>query len=119
MAGRPAVRVAAAESLGRVGSAESVPTLRDAASRSDAGGMRRAVRQAVAGIHARLSGAEPGQLSLAVGGAGELSLAGDEPGSVSLVGDDRALGSDSPDEGDASGETSRTLQRPGTIQGKT
>jgi hypothetical protein len=96
---RPAARVAAAESPGRAGSAESVPTPRDAASRSHAGGMGRAVRQAVAGIHARLSGAEPG--------------------SVSLVGDERAHGSISPDEVDAAGEATRPLQRPGTIQGKT
>ncbi len=122
----PAVRVAAAESLGRVGSVECVPALRDAAERSDAGGMRRAVRQAVAGIHARLSGAEPGQLSLAAHATGELSLAGEEGGALSVVGGGvstagaHAIGVV---EGEAGADTAvdamRPPQRPGTIQGKT
>jgi hypothetical protein len=118
-----AVRVAAAESLGRVGSVECVPALRAAAERS---GMARTVRQAVAEIHARLSGAEPGQLSLAAGGAGELSLAAEEAGALSVVdgerpavrGDDigvAARGSLAESEVAAP----RPPQRPGTIQGKT
>jgi HEAT repeat protein len=104
--GRPAVRVAAAESLGRVGSVETVPALRDAAERSDEGGMRRAARQAIASIQARLSGAAPGQLSLAAGEAGELSLAEERApgGEVSLA--EEEPGSPRP-------------QRPGIIQGKT
>lgn len=124
---RPAVRVAAAESLGRVGSVEVVPLLRDAAERSDDGGMRRAVRQAVASIQARLAGAEPGQLSLAGGESGQLSLA-DESGAggeVSLV-EEPAEAPLEPlpsapepiaDEEEAS--PAPRPQRPGTIQGKT
>jgi HEAT repeat protein len=114
--GRPAVRVAAAESLGRVGSVETVPALRDAAKRSDEGGMRRAARQAIASIQARLSGAAPGQLSLAAGEAGELSLAEErgQAGEVSLV--EEAA---EPIARDEEGPSAPRPQRPGIIQGKT
>jgi hypothetical protein len=64
-----------------------VPALREAA---EAGGdMRRAARQAIAEIQARLTGAEPGQLSLAGGEAGALSLADEAgaPGRLSLAED--------------------------------
>ena len=72
------------------------------------------------------SGAEPGQLSLAAGGAGELSLASEEGGALSVVGGGvSAAGADAIGvvEGEAGGETAidaiRPPQRPGTIQGKT
>ncbi len=124
---RPAVRVAAVESLGRVGGVDVVPLLRDAAERSDEGGMRRAVRQAVAGIQARLAGAEPGQLSLTGGESGQLSLADERGagGEVSLV-EEPAEAPLEPlpstpepiaDEEEAS--PAPRPQRPGTIQGKT
>jgi hypothetical protein len=119
---RPAVRVAAAESLGRVGSVDTVPVLRDAAERSDEGGMRRAVRQAIAAIQARLAGAEPGQLSLAAGEAGQLSLADGQAGEVSLADDATAPEAHTAPTGAIAGEEEPTApppQRPGTIQGKT
>jgi hypothetical protein len=118
---RPAVRVAAAESLGRVGSVEAVPSLRDAAERSDEGGMRRSVRQAIAAIQARLSGAEPGQLSLAAGEAGQLSLAEGQAGEVSLADGAMVLPEDTPRAGTTADEepSAPRPQRPGIIQGKT
>jgi HEAT repeat protein len=80
------VAVGAARALGKLGTAASVPALREAAEGS--GELRRAARQAVAEIQARLTGAAPGQLSLAGGDAGALSLAEDagEAGRLSLDG---------------------------------
>jgi HEAT repeat protein len=77
------VRVAAAAALGQTGSAAAVPALRrvESASSDD---LRRAARQAVAEIQARMTGASPGQLTLTEGEAGQLSLARDEGGRVSL-----------------------------------
>jgi hypothetical protein len=70
---------AAAEALGRVGSAAAVLPLKEAAEAPGAdAGLRRAARQAVAEIQSRLSGATPGQLSLADGAAGQLSLADED-----------------------------------------
>ena len=80
----PPVSVAAAQALGRAGTVTAVVPLREAAERG--GDLRRAARQAIAGIQARLAGAEPGQLSLAGGEAGALSLADGEPGRLSLRG---------------------------------
>jgi hypothetical protein len=60
--------VAAAETLGRVGSAAT----------------RQAARRAIAEIQSRLHGALPGQLSLAGEEAGQLSLASDPAGQLSL-----------------------------------
>ena len=77
------VAVAAARALGRVGTVAAVAALREAAERG--GDLRRAGRQAIAEIQARLTGAEPGQLSLAGGEAGALSLADGEPGRLSLA----------------------------------
>ncbi len=80
-----AVTVAAARALGRAGTVAAVPALREIA---EAGGeVRRAARQAVAEIQARLTGAEPGQLSLSGGEAGALSLADNAgaPGRLSLA----------------------------------
>ena len=75
--------VAAAQALGQSGTVAAVVPLREAAERG--GDLRRAARQAIAGIQARLAGAEPGQLSLAGGEAGALSLADGEPGALSLA----------------------------------
>jgi HEAT repeat protein len=77
------VRLAAATALGHVGTAAAVGPLREAEAGDS--GMRRAARQAVAEIQARLAGAEPGQLSLASGESGQLSLAADEPGRLSFA----------------------------------
>ena len=78
----PALQAAAAEALGRVGSVDSVLPLQEAAERS--GALRKAARQAIADIQARLEGAVPGQLSLATTEAGQLSLA-TEAGQLSLA----------------------------------
>ena len=75
------VSVAAAQALGRAGTVTAVAPLLEAAERS--ADLRRAARQAIAEIQARLAGAEPGQLSLAGGEAGALSLADGEPGAAS------------------------------------
>jgi len=80
------VRVAAADALGRIGSPLSVAPLRECAGAHPLdGALRRSARQAIAGIQARVSGASPGQLSLAAEGAGQVSLAEeDQRGQVSL-----------------------------------
>ncbi|MFN8090757.1 MAG: HEAT repeat domain-containing protein [Vicinamibacteria bacterium] len=123
---RPAVRVAAAESLGRVGSVEVVPLPR----RRRALGRWRDAARGAAGRREHpgaVAGAEPGQLSLAGGESGQLSLA-DESGAggeVSLV-EEPAEAPLEPlpsapepiaDEEEAS--PAPRPQRPGTIQGKT
>ena len=82
----PALRVAAAEALGRVGSAAGVLPLKEIEARDPDDATRRAARQAVAAIQARLPGASPGQLSLAASEAGGLSLAEDQTGRLSLDG---------------------------------
>jgi HEAT repeat protein len=81
---RPAVQAAAAEALGRVGTARAILPLKELESRSRDDVIRRAARQAVASIQARLPGASPGQLSLADADTGALSLAEDETGRLSL-----------------------------------
>jgi hypothetical protein len=78
------VRTAAAEALGRVGSAASVLPLMEAGAEGDAT-LGRVARQAVVAIQARLSGASPGQLSMAGPAGGQLTLADDETGRVSLT----------------------------------
>jgi HEAT repeat protein len=82
-----ALRDAAARALGRAGTATAVPPLKAAEARySD---VTRTARQAIAEIQARLTGAEPGQLSLATaeGEAGRLSLADADPaGRLTLAG---------------------------------
>lgn len=80
------ISVAAARALGRAGTASAIGPLR-AAIPFVGGELGSAARQAIAEIRARLTGAEPGQLSLAGGDAGALSLAGDGPGQLSLAGD--------------------------------
>jgi HEAT repeats len=81
------LRHAAARALGRAGTAAAVPPLKAAESRH--ADLARAARQAIAEIQARLTGAEPGQLSLATaeGEAGRLSLADADPaGRLTLAG---------------------------------
>jgi hypothetical protein len=78
----PDVRAAAVCSLGQVGSAASVPVLRDIESEGDAA-FRRAVREAVAAIRSRLVGAGEGQLALASDG-GAVSLADDVRGRLGV-----------------------------------
>ncbi len=76
------IRHAVAWALGQVGTRDAVAPLREAET-ADAS-LRGAARQAIAQIHARLAGAERGQLSLAGGEAGRLSIAEDESGRLSL-----------------------------------
>jgi len=83
----PPVRLAAARALGRAGTVAAVVPLREAAEQG--GELRRAARQAIAEIQARLAGAEPGQLSLAAGEAGALSLADGGPGRLTLTDEER------------------------------
>ena len=124
----PAVSVAAARALGQSGTVAAVVPLRQAAERG--GDLQRAARQAVAGIQARLAGAEPGQLSLAGGEAGALSLADGEPGRLSLA-DEGVIPSPDPRgtrvaldnglsrralSGDASGSASAPREGPGEGQ---
>jgi hypothetical protein len=80
------IAAAAARALGKAGTVAAVPALHEAmAPRGDL--LRSVGRQAIAEIQARLSGAEPGQLSLAGADSGALSLAEEagEPGRLSLV----------------------------------
>ncbi len=77
------VAKAAAQALGQLGTIDAVGPLREHASALLPSELRTAARQAVAEIQARLTGAEPGQLTLADGEAGALSLAG-EAGGLSL-----------------------------------
>ncbi len=87
------VAAASAEALRYVGSASAVPRLREVESTTDDGALRRAAREAIAQIQARLGGASPGQLSLAGADSGQLSLTEGERGRVSLQGE-REDGSD-------------------------
>jgi HEAT repeat protein len=81
----PALRLAAAQALGRVGSASAVLPLKEVEARhAGEAGFRRAAREAIAQIQARLPGASPGQVSLAADEAGKLSLVEDERGRLSL-----------------------------------
>jgi HEAT repeat protein len=85
----PDLRAAAAEALGRVGSAAAVLPLKDLEARAKDEAVRRAARQAVAAIQARLPGASAGQLSLAPAEAGALSLAEEAGGRLSLASADK------------------------------
>jgi hypothetical protein len=80
----PELQTAAAEALGRVGYAAAVLPLQEAAERT--GALRKAAREAIAAIQARLEGAAPGQLTLTTTDAGQLSLA-PEAGQLSLASD--------------------------------
>jgi HEAT repeat protein len=80
------VGAAAAQALGRIGSALVVLPLKEAAERHRHDReLRRAVRQAIAEIQSRLPGASPGQLSLANDEAGQLSLTEEQAGQLSLA----------------------------------
>jgi HEAT repeat protein len=79
------VRMAAVRALGQVGSATAVLPLKEVEESSLLDReQRRAARQSIAEIQARLPGASPGQLSLAGAGTGQLSLAEAETGQLSL-----------------------------------
>jgi hypothetical protein len=81
----PKLRVAAADALARVGSVSAVPKLKEAAN-SERDDLRRAAREAIAWIQARVpEGAAAGQLSLASAEAGQLSLAEPTSGRLSLA----------------------------------
>lgn len=84
-----ALRVAAAAALGRLGSSEAVLPLKEAMARHpEQVLLQRTARQAVAEIQSRLTGAVPGQLSLAdapAAEAGQLSLADAEAGRLTLA----------------------------------
>ena len=82
-------REAAAEGLGNLGTVNAVAPLRAAVDAHPLDlGLRRAVSRAIASIQARATGAEPGQLSLAVdAGTGALSLTDSESGQLSLTPD--------------------------------
>jgi HEAT repeats len=79
----PEVATAAAQTLGRVGTIAAVGPLREHVSARLPSELRAAARQAILEIQARLTGAAPGQLTLAGGEAGALSLAA-ETGGLSL-----------------------------------
>jgi hypothetical protein len=84
--GSEALRVAAAEALGRVGTVAAVLPLKESAERFVGDqDFRRAARQAIAEIQSRVGGASPGQLSMAGAEAGHLSIADPETGQVSLA----------------------------------
>jgi hypothetical protein len=87
---RADVVTAAARVLGRVGSAAAVGALRRVESSSGDEGARRAAREAIAQIQERLTGASPGQLSLADGESGQLSLTEDERGRVAIHDDEES-----------------------------
>ena len=78
----PELRAAAVAALGHVGSAESMLALTGVAQESPA--LRTAALDAMVRIRSRLTGADPGQLSLAAGSDGQLALADGEPGRVTL-----------------------------------
>jgi hypothetical protein len=81
---RPAIALAAVEALGAAGAADDVPRLR-ALEQGASRALITAARQAVASIQVRLTGASPGQLTLAGGeAAGSVSLADDAVGRVAL-----------------------------------
>ena len=95
------VRVAVAQALGRVGTTAAVLPLKELEARDAS--CRAAARQAVAEIQSRLTGAAPGQLSLAAGESGQLSLAEGERGELSLAGDSSGDGARRPRNGRGAG----------------
>jgi hypothetical protein len=80
-----AVAAAAARALGSFATAAEVAPLREAEARG--GELGRAAREAIAAIQSRLTGATPGQVSLA-GASGEVSLLDSTDGRVSLETDE-------------------------------
>ena len=90
------VRLAAAEALGEVGTTAAVTPLRAATAGHPLDlALRRAAATAIDAIQARVTGAAPGQLSLAGGEAGALSLAGEAGrGAVAVAGEGEEGGDD-------------------------
>jgi HEAT repeat protein len=79
-------RLAAAETLARVGTTAAVAPLHGAVATSPLDlGLRRAVATAIAEIQQRLTGASPGQLALADDQAGRLAVAEGDSGQLSVV----------------------------------
>jgi len=79
------VRVAAAEALGRIGTATAVLPRQEAArAHPGDGALRQVVRESVAAIQGRLPGSSPGQLALAEGASGQISVAEDPRGRVAM-----------------------------------
>jgi HEAT repeats len=72
----------AAHALGRLAGADAVAALHEAEARG--GDVRRAAREAIAAIRSRLTGATPGQISLASGDAGQISVVDGAGGRVSI-----------------------------------
>ena len=93
------VRRAAVAGLGQVGTVASVLPLQEAAARENS--LRSTVRESIAAIQSRASGAAPGQLSISDADTGQLSLADHDAGRLSLPADERgrvALSGDEPAE---------------------
>jgi hypothetical protein len=86
-AGEPAVAAAAARALARWGTVAAVPALRTAEARGVEVGPP--ARTAIAAIQSRVTGATPGQVSLA-GASGEVSVVDSIDGQVSLEKDEPA-----------------------------
>jgi HEAT repeat protein len=83
-----ALRIAVAEALAKVGTAHAVVALKEAAAADPHHrALQRAVRQAVVEIQSRLTGASPGQLSLASPAGGALSLSEADAGQLSFDGE--------------------------------
>lgn len=87
----PELILAAVRALGRLGTVAAVTPLHELA-KDRRGEVAGAARQAVAEIQSRLTGAGPGQLTLAASEAGALSLPTDEPGQLTLTGTDPEAG---------------------------
>ena len=82
LAAEPMVAEEAARALGRVAGAGAVAALHAAEARG--GDVRRAARDAIAAIQSRLTGASPGQVSLATGDAGQVSVVEPAAGRVTI-----------------------------------
>jgi hypothetical protein len=78
----PAVAAAAARALGPFATAAEVAPLREAEARG--GELGRAAREAIAAIQSRLTGATPGQVSLADREAGQVSVVDPAAGRVTI-----------------------------------
>jgi hypothetical protein len=82
--GSSELRTAAARALGRGGTVAAVLPLDEATTRHGGPGFRAVVRQAIAEIQARVTGASQGQVSLTDADTGRVSLAAADGGEVSL-----------------------------------
>ena len=86
LAAEPMVAEEAARALGRLAGADAVAALHEAEARG--GDVRSAARWAIAAIQSRLTGASPGQVSLADRDAGQVSVVDTGDGRVSLRSED-------------------------------